>query len=335
MRCAGVRVRRRASVALPVSWPAGIEPSAPTTTAGSAASKNALPSELVVEGPEKLCRDVRRVVRQRRVELGQRRQPYLGELVEVEAADRGDELAGRHASRAVAEGPLDVGDGIGVLQRRVPPGPVAHQDDVVVVVDDARDGGAAAQVDRPGAVGHALLRLAEAVAGVRDAAVVDGQHADDAPAAVHRVDLSIVEDQGALGVVPAAAVRAGRCRSGDRADRGRGADDCSGLEHRSSGNAFLFSRTHLWTPSSRVETWRFRCVMGGVEGSVQEVTQFTLGAECKLALHSCAIELRAPGEGGGAPDRGRRRGGRRRPGDQAERSRTNHTPTAGSSVSLR
>jgi hypothetical protein len=51
-------------------------------------------------------------------------------------------------------------------------------------------------------------------------------------------------------------------------------------------------------------------------------TRGGLGLECKLPFHARAVPL-SPRQ---TP---------RRPCDQAERSRTNHTPTAGSSVSLR
>jgi hypothetical protein len=51
-RWSAVSVRRSASVAFPVSGPAAIAPSAPTTTGSAAASKNARPRLLVTDGPE-------------------------------------------------------------------------------------------------------------------------------------------------------------------------------------------------------------------------------------------------------------------------------------------
>ena len=88
------------------------------------------------------------MVRDRRVEFGERRQPPLGELVGAEAADGGDEAgrarrrvrARRQAGRLGRVQRLHVGDGIGVLERHVMTRPVTHQHDVVVAVDETRHG---------------------------------------------------------------------------------------------------------------------------------------------------------------------------------------------------
>ena len=54
--------------------------------------------------------DVDRMSRRCGVELGQRRQPVLGELPRLEAADGGDECALRHTLRTLANHVLDLGD---------------------------------------------------------------------------------------------------------------------------------------------------------------------------------------------------------------------------------
>jgi hypothetical protein len=164
--------------------------------------------------PAEADRDVGGVSRHRGVQLGQCRQPHLAELVEVESADRGDELPGRHRARPVPVDPRHVGEGVRVLQRRVVAGPVAHQHQVVVVVDDARDRGAAAQVDQLGMAGQASPCRGEPVAGVADPSIVDGQDLDDA--AGHRVDLAVEQHQVAGRQRGA---RPGRCGTGHRAHR--------------------------------------------------------------------------------------------------------------------
>jgi hypothetical protein len=87
------------------------------------------------------------------VQFGQGRQSrrlvWREEVVLVEAADGGDPLAGWYALGTGGVDGLDVGDGVGVLQGRVVAGSVAHQHDVVVIVDDAGHDGAAVEVDDP------------------------------------------------------------------------------------------------------------------------------------------------------------------------------------------
>ena len=78
-----------------------------------------------------------------------------------------------------------------VFERRVPAGPVADEDDVVVGVDDAGNDGPALEVDP--------LRAAapDAVAGLREAPAPSRAPRDDAAACVHRVD-SAVDEQDVL-----------------------------------------------------------------------------------------------------------------------------------------
>ena len=149
-------------------------------------------------------RQVGRGVRQCRVELGQGGQPVLAELVDVEAADRGDEPAVADAARPGPVGRLHVRDRVRVLQRGVVTGPVAHQHDVVVAVDDAGDRGPPAQVDQPRLVLEPVLGRVDVVAGVHDPALADRDDADHPVAVVHRVDPAVVQDQ----VGPERALRA-------------------------------------------------------------------------------------------------------------------------------
>jgi hypothetical protein len=53
----------------------------------------------------------------------------------------------RHDGSAGCENLLDVPDRVRILERRVVAGPVPHQDDVVVVVDDARNHRSPVEVD--------------------------------------------------------------------------------------------------------------------------------------------------------------------------------------------
>ena len=93
----------------------------------------------------------------RGIELGQRRQPLLGELRRIPSAHRRDEAAGGHALRSRLDHRLHLGDRGRAFERRVIPGPDAEQDDVIVVVDEAGHDRAAAQVDFARARTQALI----------------------------------------------------------------------------------------------------------------------------------------------------------------------------------
>ena len=74
-----------------------------------------------------------------RVEFGQVRQASLVELHRGDGADSRDELSCRDTRAASLQLRHRVGNGEHVLERRVPPGPVADEDDVVVGVDDVQE----------------------------------------------------------------------------------------------------------------------------------------------------------------------------------------------------
>src|SRR5439155_15450409 len=82
-----------------------------------------------------------------------------------------------------------VGDREHVLERRVPSGPVADEDDVVVGVDDAGDDGLAFEVNTPRSAGGHV------VADGGEAAALDQQLRHDAAGGVHRVDAAVDEQE--------------------------------------------------------------------------------------------------------------------------------------------
>ena len=98
---------------------------------------------------------------------------------------RGNALRPRRQSR------LNVCNRRRVLERCVVPGAVAHQHDVIVVVDDARHHGPAAQIDEANAGAGARRRTADA----REPAVAHGDSGDDRVLRIHRMNASVDEDQ--------------------------------------------------------------------------------------------------------------------------------------------
>jgi hypothetical protein len=74
-------------------------------------------------------------------------------------------------------------------------GPVTHQHDVVVAVDQARDRDTAAQVDRPRVALETSPGSALVVADVDDLPVLDGHRAGHPVAGVHRVDAAVVQHE--------------------------------------------------------------------------------------------------------------------------------------------
>ena len=140
----------------------------------------------------------RRVVRYRRVELADRGEAAARrnarrriQVIGVEAADSGNpRVAVGQPGCTRGIDLLHVLDRQRVLERRVEAGPVAHQHDVVVVVDDPRHHRAAAQVDdlRVGPVAPPRR-----VADLGEAPVRDRYGRDDRVLVVHRVYLAVDE----------------------------------------------------------------------------------------------------------------------------------------------
>ena len=136
--------------------------------------------------------DVDRMSRRCGIELGQRRQPVLGELPRLQAADGGDECALRHTLRALANHVLHLGDRERGLDRpRLVARPAANELHVKVVVDHPGDDRAAAQVDGVGAA----ARRAGRVAHFDEPAVGDAHLRHDGALRVHGVDLPVGQQQ--------------------------------------------------------------------------------------------------------------------------------------------
>src|SRR5262245_25159000 len=78
-----------------------------------------------------------------------------------------------------------------MLERCVPPGPVADQDDVVVGIDDAGNDGSAFEVAnrQPAAASN------DVVADRGDPAIADENLRDDLAGAIHRMDPAVDETE--------------------------------------------------------------------------------------------------------------------------------------------
>jgi hypothetical protein len=83
----------------------------------------------------------------------------------------------------------------------VPTGPGSNEDDVVVRVDEAWDGGSAFEVDAPDAV-----RLSDIVSHRGEAAALDQSLRDDAIVRIHRMDFG-VDQKEILGPRPRLAAQ--------------------------------------------------------------------------------------------------------------------------------
>ena len=154
--------------------------------------KNARPRVFVAAGPVNPwntstgCSDVAAS------SSAERRQALLRELRRVPSAHRGDEPSGRDGLRARLDRRLHLGNRRRRLERRVIAGPDPEQDDVIVVVDEAGNDGAAAQIDFARA-GAEPLPAARADGG--EPAVLNRDLADRGPARVHRDDPAVGQSQ--------------------------------------------------------------------------------------------------------------------------------------------
>ncbi len=202
-------------------------------------------------------RDVDRIVGHGLVELGQGRQARRRgrrrhEVVAVEPADRGDPCTVGDVLGPLGVGLLDVFDGVGVLERRVMAGPVPHQDDVVVVVDDPGDDGAPLEVDRLGV--PAVAATVPALADGGEPAVLDEHGRDHPVAAVHRVDAAVDEADAFArpSPTPTAVAAAVGGRGGTDTSDGDGCpDDCTTAQYVATSQsvlALLFSHQHAPLP---------------------------------------------------------------------------------------
>src|ERR671918_3188578 len=120
------------------------------------------------------------------VELGEVREPALGELPPRDAGERGDELPVRDGRRAGANDGLRGSDGERSLQSPlVVANRVSDPDEVDVVVDQAGDHRAALEVDDLG-----IPYVADA-AYRGELALFDQQRIDDGVARVERVNAPV------------------------------------------------------------------------------------------------------------------------------------------------
>ena len=164
-----------------------------------------------------------------RVELGQGRQALLGKLHGRDRTDRGDELARRDLGAPRLHLRDHVGDREDVLERDVPAGPVADEDDVVVRVDDPRDHRAPLQVQ------HLVGRMpVDAVADLEEAAILDQDLLHHSAGAVHRVDLALRQDEAFELAVRVVRVRP---RRGRRLAATQRRPCCSEADRRTGGGA--------------------------------------------------------------------------------------------------
>jgi len=88
-----------------------------------------------------------RVLWRCRIELGERWKAPLGEIERIPSAHRRDPRARRHGRNPRLDRVLDVDNRSGGLKPGVVPGSQAQQDEMVVVIDQPRDGGTAMQIN--------------------------------------------------------------------------------------------------------------------------------------------------------------------------------------------
>ena len=147
------------------------------------------------------------------IELGERwkarRRRRRHELIDVEAADRRDPFAVRQRRCLRGERFERGRNRMRVLEPSIVAGAKSEQHDVIVVVDDTGDHGAALQIDslRAG-------RRARAAADGRETVADDLNGAHDRVARIHRVDAAVYEQQ--VRAERAAFVALSERRSGRR-----------------------------------------------------------------------------------------------------------------------
>ena len=149
------------------------------------------------------------------VELGEGRKPPFGELPARDAGERGDELALGRRFRAC----LDERLGCPHRKRNFQPplvvaGGVADADEMDVVVDDAGNDGAAAQIDDVG-----VARVAHA-ADLGEPTVLDEQRVDNRVVFVERMDPAVDERQVPLRLLVSSGSRGERHRGRSCESRG-------------------------------------------------------------------------------------------------------------------
>ena len=149
------------------------------------------------------------------IELRKRRQAVLGELGGNPSAHGGDELARRHGAASRADRGLHVRDRERVLEPRIVARTQAEQHDVVVIVDEPRNGRAPLQVDHAHA-GAAVVRPS-VVPDRRELPVPDRHGRDDRIMPVERVDPAV--DQLHIARSGATVIVACQARSDHRHTR--------------------------------------------------------------------------------------------------------------------
>ena len=168
------------------------------------------------------------------VEFSQVRQAPLRKLHRGDWADRRDEFALRDLSRASFQRGDRVRNCEDVLERSVPSGPVADENDVVMGIDDSRDNRLPHQVHgsdiaSPGG---------DVVADCSEAAVADQRLRDDAVVRVHCVDPAVDESQvpAISGCLP--LLRRQRAQPAAETQRGTADEELPARETRTRVSTF-------------------------------------------------------------------------------------------------
>src|SRR5581483_2174543 len=122
------------------------------------------------------------------IEFSERGQALFGHLLRIEITQGGDELPGGNGLGLGLEHGLNVGDGRRGLQADIVAGAHAEQHDVIVIIDQAGNGGTAAKVDGPRARTCAGIAV---FADRGELSVLDDRLGYDSVLLVQRVDLAV------------------------------------------------------------------------------------------------------------------------------------------------
>src|SRR2546425_5944524 len=139
--------------------------------------------------------NVYRVVRHRLIQLRERRQASRlargKQMVPMESADRGDPGISWNPLGAGGENLLNVANRIGVFEGRVITGPVPHQHDVVVIVDNTRHNRAPPKIDRT----NSRPAPGSGTADCKEAAIPYRYRLRDTVVTVHRMNSAVDQNE--------------------------------------------------------------------------------------------------------------------------------------------
>ena len=175
------------------------------------------------------------MVRRGKVELGESRQALFRELRLIPASHRGNESASRHRLRSHLDRGLHLCDGRRRLETRIKTRTETEQHDVIVVVNEAGNGGPASQIDDLRAPIQPARR---ALADGLEPAVLNRHLRDDGVSRVHRHDLAVHQSEVA-----------GPCASidpGGRLSAARSAHESDEQNNKTPRSTAVSSRDHRW-----------------------------------------------------------------------------------------